>query len=221
LKALHALEKGTKIFVPAHWGVEVANGLIMAERRKRASQADITEALGLVAALPVASDEETTRRACSDTAALARQYGLTIYDAAYLELAMRCGATLATTDKALGRGGENRRSSDSRLTQPAPVVGLIARTIPAKPNHRLQPYRPRPHGAHAQSPLSRSYATRGAGAWWLVLFATESHSWTKAVVSGETLAFLYPRSWEISSSLPRQLPRGSISSVARSGDSTR
>lgn len=101
LKALHALEKGMKIFVPAHWGVEVANGLIMAERRKRASQADITEALGLVAALPVASDEETTRRACSDTAALARQYGLTIYDAAYLELAMRCGATLATTDKAL------------------------------------------------------------------------------------------------------------------------
>ncbi|MBL9218052.1 MAG: type II toxin-antitoxin system VapC family toxin [Opitutaceae bacterium] len=101
LKALGALEKGTKVFVPAHWGVEVANGLIMAERRKRATQADITEALGLVAALPVTSDEETTRRACSGTAALARQYGLTIYAAAYLELAMRCGATLATTDKAL------------------------------------------------------------------------------------------------------------------------
>jgi predicted nucleic acid-binding protein len=101
LKALAALEKGTKVYVPAHWGVEVANGLIMAERRKRASQADITEALGLVGLLPVASDDETTRRAVSDTAALARQYGLTIYDAAYLELAMRSGATLATTDQAL------------------------------------------------------------------------------------------------------------------------
>lgn len=101
MKALAALEKGAQVFVPAHWGVEVANGLIMAERRKRVSQADLTEALGLVAALQVSNDDETTRRAWSDTTALARQYDLTIYDAAYLELAMRCGASLATTDKKL------------------------------------------------------------------------------------------------------------------------
>jgi predicted nucleic acid-binding protein len=81
--------------------VEVANGLIMAERRQRASQADITEALNLVAALPVEIDGETARRAVSDTAALARQYRLTIYDAAYLELAMRRRAALATSDNAL------------------------------------------------------------------------------------------------------------------------
>ncbi|HEU5078776.1 MAG TPA: type II toxin-antitoxin system VapC family toxin [Opitutaceae bacterium] len=101
LKALEAIENGVVTFVPAHWSVEVANGLIMAERRKRASQADITEALALVAALPVEYDDETTQRAVSDTAALARQYGLTIYDAAYLELAMRRGASLASTDAAL------------------------------------------------------------------------------------------------------------------------
>jgi predicted nucleic acid-binding protein len=98
LKALDAMENGTPTVVPAHWHVEVANGLIMAERRKRASQADITEALNLVAGLPVVTDDETARRAVSDTAALARQYGLTIYDAAYLELAMRHGASLASTD---------------------------------------------------------------------------------------------------------------------------
>ena len=101
LKALEAIENGAATFVPAHWSVEVANGLIMAERRKRASQADITEALALVAALPVECDDETTQRAFSDTAALARQYGLTLYDAAYLELAMRRGAALASTDAAL------------------------------------------------------------------------------------------------------------------------
>ncbi|MDO8545155.1 MAG: type II toxin-antitoxin system VapC family toxin [Opitutaceae bacterium] len=105
-KALDALESGVPTIVPAHWCVEVANGLIMAERRKRASQADITEALNLVAALPVVTDDETAQRAVSDTAALARQHGLTIYDAAYLELAMRRGASLATTDNDLAKAAK-------------------------------------------------------------------------------------------------------------------
>jgi predicted nucleic acid-binding protein len=107
LKVLEAIEDGTPTFVPAHWSVEVANGLIMAERRKRASQADVTEALNLVAALPAIADDETARRAGSDTAALARQYGLTIYDAAYLELAMRRGAALSTTDHLLAKAAKS------------------------------------------------------------------------------------------------------------------
>lgn len=77
------------------------------ERRKRASQADVTEALSLVMALPVIADDETAKRCGSDTAALARQYSLTIYDAAYLELAMRRGATLATTDQALAQAAKS------------------------------------------------------------------------------------------------------------------
>jgi predicted nucleic acid-binding protein len=106
LKALDAVESGIPTFVPAHWCVEVANGLIMAERRKRASQADITEALSLASALPILEDDQTAQRAGSATAALARQYGLTIYDAAYLELAMRRGAALATTDHALAKAAK-------------------------------------------------------------------------------------------------------------------
>ena len=106
LKALEVIESNMPTFVPAHWCVEVANGLIMAERRKRASQADITEALNLITALPVIVDDETAQRAGSDTAALARQYGLTIYDAAYLELAMRRGAALATTDHDLAKAAK-------------------------------------------------------------------------------------------------------------------
>jgi predicted nucleic acid-binding protein len=78
----------------------------MAERRKRASQADITEALSLVNALPVIVDGEVAQRAGSDTVALARQYGLTIYDAAYLELAMRRGASLATSDHDLAKAAK-------------------------------------------------------------------------------------------------------------------
>jgi len=106
MKALDAIEAGTPTFVPAHWCLEVSNGLIMAERRKRASQADITEALNLTATLPVTIDLETARHATTDTVSLARQYGLTIYDAAYLELAMRCGASLATTDIALAKAAK-------------------------------------------------------------------------------------------------------------------
>jgi len=101
LAALDALERGVPAFVPAHWPLEVANGLLMAERRKRATQADVTEALNVLLSLPIEIDGETARRAAGETTALARQYGLTTYDAAYLELAMRRGATLATSDTEL------------------------------------------------------------------------------------------------------------------------
>ena len=105
LRAREFIKQGVPTFVPAHWCVEVANGLVMAERRKRATQADTTESLNLVAALPVIVDDETARRV-GDTAALARQYGLTVYDAVYLELAMRKGAALATSDTALAKAAK-------------------------------------------------------------------------------------------------------------------
>jgi predicted nucleic acid-binding protein len=107
MNALAAIESGTPTYAPAHWCVEVANGLITAERRKRASQAEITEALNLVRELPVTIDDETCQRVGGEAAALARQYGLTIYDAAYLELAMRLGAALATSDQALIKAAES------------------------------------------------------------------------------------------------------------------
>jgi predicted nucleic acid-binding protein len=84
----------------------MANGLLIAERRKRATQADVTEALHVVLSLPIEIDRDTTCRVPGETAGLARQYGLTIYDAAYLELAMRLGATLATSDTALARAAK-------------------------------------------------------------------------------------------------------------------
>jgi len=106
LKVLERLEAGLPAFVPSHWYLEVANGLIMAERRRRATQADITEALQLIQALPVATDPETAQRAISDTAALARQFHLTVYDAAYLELALRRKAALTTTDHDLAKAAK-------------------------------------------------------------------------------------------------------------------
>jgi predicted nucleic acid-binding protein len=103
LDALDALERGVPTFVPAHWPLEVANGLLMAERRKRATQADVAEALHVLLSLPIDIDRETSRHIAGEISALARQYGLTVYDAAYLELAMRLGARLATSDTALAK----------------------------------------------------------------------------------------------------------------------
>jgi predicted nucleic acid-binding protein len=81
--------------------LEVANALLVAERRKRISQADTTAALGALQKLPLETDNATGRNAGSDTLALARQNNLSVYDAAYLELAMRQAATLASLDEPL------------------------------------------------------------------------------------------------------------------------
>ncbi len=107
LDALEALERGVPTFVPAHWPLEVANGLLMAERRRRATRAAVAEALHVLLALPIDIDPETARHVAGETSALAREYGLTIYDAAYLELAMRLGGTLATGDKTLARAAKS------------------------------------------------------------------------------------------------------------------
>jgi predicted nucleic acid-binding protein len=87
--------------VPRLWHLEVANVLLVGERRGRCSQADTTQWLGYLAGLPIVLDGETETRAWADTVNLARLHGLSAYDAAYLELAMRQGLPLATLDTRL------------------------------------------------------------------------------------------------------------------------
>jgi predicted nucleic acid-binding protein len=87
--------------VPALWPLEVANALLMGERRKRATEAKVTTFLGLLQALPIGLDDETAGRAWDDSIHLARTHQLSAYDAAYLELALRRGLPLATLDEKL------------------------------------------------------------------------------------------------------------------------
>jgi predicted nucleic acid-binding protein len=87
--------------VPAIWPLEVANVLLVGERRKRSTQADTTAWLEFLRALPIRIDEETSARAWRDTLSWARAQSLSSYDAAYLELALRLGAPLATLDDKL------------------------------------------------------------------------------------------------------------------------
>lgn len=87
--------------VPTLWPLEVANVLIVAERRRRCSEAEAVRFIELLNNLPITIDEYTAHRAMHTTYQLAREYGLTAYDASYLELAMRIGAPLATMDRQL------------------------------------------------------------------------------------------------------------------------
>jgi predicted nucleic acid-binding protein len=87
--------------VPSLWPLEVANVLLVAERRRRCSEAEAARFIELLESLPIAVDDDTARRAPHGTYQLAREYALTAYDAAYLELAMRLGAPLATLDRQL------------------------------------------------------------------------------------------------------------------------
>ena len=88
-------------WVPALWRLEVANVLEMNVRRGRHDAAFRDAALADPAVLPISIDAETDRQAWAATLRLAARHRLTVYDAAYLELAQRRGLPLATLDKEL------------------------------------------------------------------------------------------------------------------------
>lgn len=87
--------------VPSIWTLEVANALIVYERRGRSTEARAARFITLLSSLPIHIDTNTSRYALSETLQIAREYKLSSYDAAYLELAMREGVPISTQDKAL------------------------------------------------------------------------------------------------------------------------
>jgi predicted nucleic acid-binding protein len=84
--------------VPTLWSLEVANVLVMGERRRRSTEGQANRWLRLLSVLPIAIDGETGFRAFDSILTLARHHGLTAYDAAYLELAVRRSLPIATLD---------------------------------------------------------------------------------------------------------------------------
>jgi predicted nucleic acid-binding protein len=95
---LDLLSAGTEALTPAIWPFEVANALLVAERRKRITVAQVTALLRRIGGLPITVEPVATRHAFEQILSVARQQNLTEYDAAYLELALRAGVPLATLD---------------------------------------------------------------------------------------------------------------------------
>lgn len=87
---------------PAHWWFEVRNVLLVAERRRRIEARQARQFLLLLRDLNIAVDRAPDDRTIFE---LARSHGLTFYDAAYLELAIRHGE-IATLDIALARAAK-------------------------------------------------------------------------------------------------------------------
>ena len=86
---------------PGLWPLEIANVLLQAEKARRITQEERRRALSMLAALPVHIDPDTAAQAWSRTLVLAEAQGLTLYDASYLELALRLALPLASLDRRL------------------------------------------------------------------------------------------------------------------------
>jgi predicted nucleic acid-binding protein len=95
--------------VPDLWRIEVANSLTMAFRSGRMTEEERTTSLLDLADLQIVADDETGTRVWSDTISLADRYRLTVYDATYLELALRLSLPLATLDSELRKAARSAR----------------------------------------------------------------------------------------------------------------
>lgn len=96
-------------WVPGLWRLEIANVLEMGVRRKRHSAEFRDATLADLVQLPIELDMETDLHAWGETLELAERHHLTVYDAAYMELAIRRGLPLATLDEDLRRAAQTEK----------------------------------------------------------------------------------------------------------------
>lgn len=86
---------------PTLWPLEVCNVLLVNLRRRRLSANGLQSCLSAARAFPVKLDFEGLQFAFTRVAELAGRHNLTVYDASYLELALRSGLPLASLDQRL------------------------------------------------------------------------------------------------------------------------
>ncbi|HEY1789941.1 MAG TPA: type II toxin-antitoxin system VapC family toxin [Verrucomicrobiae bacterium] len=98
---LEEAKNGIAIYVPALWHLEIANGLLVAVRRKLMTEAQRERGLTFLSQLQIIIDDESNRLAFSTISELAARNSLSAYDAAYLELARRKSLPLGTRDEPL------------------------------------------------------------------------------------------------------------------------
>ena len=95
---LDAVAEGATLEVPALWPLEVANALTVLVRRRKLTAIERQTGLGWLRGLRLRVDHEAASLAFSRLAELATTYQLSVYDAAYLELAQRRKLVLGCTD---------------------------------------------------------------------------------------------------------------------------
>ncbi|MDR2093512.1 MAG: type II toxin-antitoxin system VapC family toxin [Azoarcus sp.] len=118
LKAL----KVSQALVPSLWSLEVGNVIAKLEAKNIVTEADSQRFIALLGQLDIVTDAMTASRALGDTLNLARRYKLSVYDAAYLELALRTGRPMATLDADL---------TEAANLAGIPIFGQTAKPIQA------------------------------------------------------------------------------------------
>ena len=98
---LDAIAEGAIVEVPALWPLEVANALTVLVRRRKLTEDERQTGLGWLRALPLRIDHEMSSLAFSRLSELATTHHLSVYDAAYLELAQRRKLVLRCSDGSL------------------------------------------------------------------------------------------------------------------------
>ena len=98
-----ALAGAEAMMVPALWWYELRNVLVLGERRGRLTERETTRFLRDISRLAITMDASPDE---SRVLALARRHRLTVYDAAYLELAAREALPLATLDAELAAAAQ-------------------------------------------------------------------------------------------------------------------
>ncbi len=93
--------------VPGLWSVEVANILLMMERRGMIDGDTRLRIGAQLESLPIMVDPETAGRALGRISEIAARHRLSVYDGCYLELSLRLGERLATFDAALARAAKD------------------------------------------------------------------------------------------------------------------
>lgn len=106
---LTRVASGARLVVPALWAMETANAFVVLERRKKLTSEERDMALAALQGLPVDTDSEISLLAFTKLAPLAVALGLSVYDAAYLELALRLEVPLACKDGPLREAAKSRR----------------------------------------------------------------------------------------------------------------
>ena len=107
-------KQGGTAVVPSFWPHEVLNALLVGEKRGRISNQLVRSFLHDLAALPIMLEQFHAQVVFDRIQRLSREYGLTAYDSAYLELALDSNSPIATLDKDLARAC---KKSGARIVQ--------------------------------------------------------------------------------------------------------
>ncbi len=103
---LQRLRHGDRITVPAHWSAEITNGLLVALRRKRIKPRQPVLFWDELARLPIEMEPSLTASQAKAILTFSERYALTVYDAAYLELAYRRRLPRGTLDDDLRKAAQ-------------------------------------------------------------------------------------------------------------------